>query len=687
MKLVYFIALALLMLHAMPLPGQNSDIEEDFQSLAEHTQAFKDEEISTGYYETLLLYYSHPLNLNLASVEELRSLFILSEVQISNLKSYINEYGRLLTIYELQAIPGFDIPTIQRLLPFIRVSDDGLQSDNRPLIKRMLSEPNNYILLRYQRTLEKKAGYTKKGNKYAGSPDQLLFKFRVRHAHDFGLGLTIKKDAGEALTFDRPTNRYGADFYSFHFQLQDKGCLKNLVLGDYRIQFGQSLLLAAGFNIGKNPETITTNRKPNLGILPFTSTLESNYFRGFASTYKLSKRINITGFYSRVAQDATPEIDTLISNENFIRSINLSGLHRTSSELAANNQVIQQSAGGNILYQNHPSNLQVGFTMVTDFFSLPIIPADKPYKQFDFHGKHNLGISLSSNYNWQNINLFAEIGQSGNGGIGVVGGLIAHLAPQLQTSVVLRRYERNFRSIHGQAFGESAINQNEQGVYWGLKYQPSRKFILSTYFDRFSFPWLKYRIDAPSNGYEYLTRLSYIPSRKTIFYLQYREQSKARNVQERTSGLKAPLNNFKRSYMINLDHTPHKDVSFKSRVQFSNYETQNQITYGFAMVQDISIDLNKLRVCGRLALFDTDDYDNRQYVYEKDVLYGFSIPPYSGKGTRQYILLQYKATRKINFWIRFARTHYREIESIGSGTDKIQGNIKTDVKFQTRIKF
>ena len=29
-----------------------------------------------------------------------------------------------------------------------------------------------------------------------------------------------------------------------------------------------------------------------------------------------------------------------------------------------------------------------------------------------------------------------------------------------------------------------------------------------------------------------------------------------------------------------------------------------------------------------LALFDTDDFDNRQYIYEKDVLWAFSIPAY-----------------------------------------------------------
>ncbi|UII29962.1 helix-hairpin-helix domain-containing protein [Fulvivirga ulvae] len=668
----------------------NSHIEPDLQHIIESSLGAQDEEADGELYETLLLYYSHPLNLNQASVEELRSLFILTEEQVSNFVNYKVRYGRLLTIYELQAIPGFDLSTIYKLLPFVRVTDDGLQADTRSLLSRIWSEQDNYLLLRYQRTLEKQEGYIEndEGNsRYAGSPDQLLLKFRVRHAHDFSLGLTAEKDAGEALTFDKSTGRYGADFYSFHFQLQDKGRLKNLVLGDYKVQFGQSLLLAAGFNIGKNPETITTNRRSNLGVLPFTSTIESNYFRGGAATYKLSRHLEYSGFYSRVAHDALLEKDTLVSQHPFTRSVKVTGMHRTASELTANNQIVHQTLGSNILYHDKDHNLQANITMVADFFSAPIIGSGQPYKQFDFYGQDNLSVSISGNYNWQNVNFFAETGRSGSGGLGAVGGFIAHLTPSLQTSMLLRSYARNFHSLHGQAFGELGSNQNEKGVYWGLKYQPSRKYQFTAYFDRFTFPWLKYRVDAPSDGYEYLGRLSYKPNRRTHFFVQFREQSKARNRSDNASRIKVPENNLKRSYIINLDYKPDKIISLKSRIQFSNYNAYGQITQGFAIVQDVNLDLNKIRVGGRLALFDTEDYDNRQYAYERDVLYGFSIPPYSGQGTRQYILLQYKATRKIDLWVRFARTHYRQIESIGSGPEKIEGNIKTDMKLQTRIKF
>src|SRR3712207_5809808 len=63
-------------------------------------------------YENLFLFYQNPINLNNTTPDELTSLFILTPGQIQALTKHIRENGSLLSIYELQAIPGFDLPTI-----------------------------------------------------------------------------------------------------------------------------------------------------------------------------------------------------------------------------------------------------------------------------------------------------------------------------------------------------------------------------------------------------------------------------------------------------------------------------------------------------------------------------------------------------------------------------------------------
>ncbi|MTI20641.1 helix-hairpin-helix domain-containing protein [Fulvivirga sp. RKSG066] len=690
--------LALILLFTQNVSAQEYPLEElDIQQFVEEIFAFQDEDVSyEELYEVLLLYYSNPIDLNKATREELKSLYVLSDYQLNNFLDYRSKYGRLLSIYELQAVPGLDIATIYKLIPFVTVRDEGLNADNRPLLERILSERNNYLLLRYEQTLETKKGYTTTPvdttkaipSRYAGGRGKHYARFRVSHVRDFSLGFTIEKDAGEAYTWDPSTNRYGADFYSFHFQLQNQGRLKDLLVGDYQIQYGQSLLLGAGFNVGKGAETITTVRRSNLGIRPYTSVIESGFFRGAAATYEINKQINLTNFYSRLAQDAIIRSDTLSDSfSQFISSVQSSGFHRTASEISAKNDVVEQNFGGTLLYKDKTDNLQVGMTFIATHFDKPLLKKDVAYNTFEFKGTFNQNIGLFYNYNWQNVSLFGEVARSKSGGIGAVGGMIVSLTPNLESSVVLRNYDKDFHSFYGQSFGESTRNINERGWYWGLKYKPSRKYQFSAYFDQFTFPWLRSNINAPSTGYEYLFRANYKPRKGVLLYAQFRQQSKMDAVSDQEAVIKFPSNRIKRNYVLNLDLKVSDAVSLKSRAQFSNAEFENMQTAGYTIVQDLNIRVGKFRASGRVALFDTDDYENRQYVYERDVLYAFSIPAYSGVGMRHYILAQYGLTKKIDLYARYARTSYRDRSVISSGLEEIEGSEKTDVKFQVRIKF
>jgi hypothetical protein len=69
------------------------------------------------------------------------------------------------------------------------------------------------------------------------------------------------------------------------------------------------------------------------------------------------------------------------------------------------------------------------------------------------------------------------------------------------------------------------------------------------------------------------------------------------------------------------------------------------------------------------------------------VLYSFSIPPFSGKGTRWYTNINYDLTRRISFWFRLARSFYPEESTVGSGLDEIPANHKTDYRAQVRFLF
>lgn len=689
-----FISLSLIIACSQVLFSQSRLQKDlDIEQFIEEVFAVQNGDVSSEeLYETLLLFYSNPINLNNTNKDELRSLFILSDSQINNLITYIEENGKLLSIYELQAVEELDLTTIYKLIPFVSVYEGGLNSDNRNIWKRITSEQNNYLLLRFESTLENKKGYTPKqdssDNRYAGDKGKYYMRFRVSHINDFSLGFTAEKDAGEEFTWDSKTKRYGADYYSGHIQLQNQGIIKNVIVGDYQIQYGQSLLLGAGFNVGKGAEAITTVRRSNLGIRPYTSVIETNFFRGGAATVAVAKDLEFTGFFSSLRQDAALNTDT-VEQENFITSIQQSGFHRTKSELNAKDEVTETNYGGTLLYKSKKQSFTIGSTFIINQFSTPLIRAQRIYNTYEFKGSSNYNLGLFGDYNWQNISLFGEAALSKSSGFGGVLGAIINLNTKLETSIVLRQYDKNFHSLYGNAFGESTRNINEQGWYWGLKYRPIRKLEFTGYFDSFRYQWIRSSINAPSSGFEYLIRANYRPSRNTLLYFQFREQTKADNpsADEQEEAIRFPLPGKKRNYTVNLDFPASDRLSFKSRVQWSTYDFNEALTNGFAIWQDMNLDFGKFRISGRYAIFETDDFNNAQYAYERDLLYAFAVPAYSGTASRHYVLVQYRPLKKLTFWIKYAQTNYRDREIIGSGLEQIEGNKRTDIKFQIRINF
>ncbi|QSE96951.1 ComEA family DNA-binding protein [Fulvivirga lutea] len=665
----------------------------DLERFIEEIFAVQNGDVSSEeLFETLLLFYSDPINLNNTSEEELRSLFILNESQIQSFFNYTAKNGKLLSIYELQAIPDFDLITINKLLPFVIVRESGLNADSRSLWRRIAEEDNNYLLIRYETTLEEKRGFKPTdslGNSnYVGGPGKIYTRFRTSHINDFSIGFTAEKDAGEELAWDPSNKQYGADFYSGHIQLMNQGKFKNIILGDYQMQFGQSLVFGSGFNVGKGAETITTVRRSNLGIRPYTSVIETNFFRGGAATYAITDKLEVTGFFSSLNQDANIQADT-VEREDFITSIQQSGFHRTESEIRNRNTVEEVNYGGALLYSDRAAKYSLGANILVTELSQNLQRADRLYNAFEFKGTSNYTGSIFGDYSWQNFNVFGEVATSKSGGFGLVAGMIGSITSKLETSVVIRNYEKDFHTFYGNAFGESTRNINESGWYWGLKYTFSRKLIATAYFDSFSFPWLRSNINAPSSGYEYLSRITYKPTRSIILTGQFREESKANNLPSTESDelIRFPLEAVKRNYLVSVDFPANDILSFKSRVQWSSYDFNSRQTEGFAIWQDANLDFGKFKISGRIALFETDDFNNAQYAYERDVLYAFSVPAYNGIGTRQYVVVQYKPTRKLTFWAKYARTHYRDRDVISSGNKQIDGNIKTDIRIQARINF
>ena len=666
-----------------PTVAQNPN-EIDLESFVERLFQFQDEDIEyDDLYESLLQLYTNPINLNRATRADLEALYLFSPLQVNELMDHIAKNGKLVSIYELQTISAIDLLTIRNILPFVTVQE---VEDGRPLWEKIRTEPNKYFILRNTRTLERAFGFEE--GLFEGDANQLYGRFRVSHKRDYSFGFTFEKDAGERLNFH--DGRNGFDYYSAHAMLENRGGFDQIILGDFQSQFGQGLVYGAGFSPGKGSETVQTTRRSTTGLKPYTSALESGFFRG-AGLSKSFNKLKIDLLYSNLRQDANILSDTTYSDfDEFVNSIQTTGLHRTRSELASRNTISEQSVGAALQYQI-TRRFSAGVTSLYSSFSQPLRRRPNNYNQFEFVGDKNFVGSAYFDGYWQNFTFFGEVARSSSGGIGAVTGLQASLTSMVDFSLVHRNYARDFHSFYGNAFGESSRIINEAGTYWGLKIKPNKKHEIALYYDKFRFPWLRFRTEAPSDGFEYLGRYTFRPTRNITMFAQFRQENKERTIQPEGSNLNQLQTTRKRNGLIDATFKVNRNFSVKSRVQFSDFLLAGNTTRGFAILQDVNYAFWKIKLSGRIALIDTDDFENRQYFYERNVLYAFSNRSISGLGTRRYLLVQFKPDRKITFWARYAQTRFQDTETIisgeiGSGLNLIEGNTRSELTLQMMIK-
>jgi hypothetical protein len=131
-----------------------------------------------------------------------------------------------------------------------------------------------------------------------------------------------------------------------------------------------------------------------------------------------------------------------------------------------------------------------------------------------------------------------------------------------------------------------------------------------------------------------------------------------------------------------------KELELRDRIEFSFFE-QTQKSAGFLMYQDVIYKpiASPMSFNFRYAVFDINSFDARIYTYENDLLYEFYIPFFQNRGSRFYVNFRYRLARNYTWEFRVGRTYLDNVKSIGSGNETIDGNTRTELKTQLRIRF
>ncbi|MBK8922906.1 MAG: helix-hairpin-helix domain-containing protein [Saprospirales bacterium] len=618
----------------------------------------------------------HPLNLNRATREDLAALCLLNEIQIENFLNYRAQFGPLLNVYELQAVPAWEVPDIRRVLPFAGVST-GLDTRNVPLW-RGLVQGEEELILRWGRQYPPNYHAAAEGD-----PNTMAIRYRHTFDNRMRFGITAEKDAGEA--FFMGSNAHGFDFYSAHFFVQyATPTLKTLALGDYSARMGQGLLLQTGFSPGKSAET-TAIARGGRRLGAYSAFGETFFLRGAAATLSLGKYWEITALFSSRRRDgnvimANDTIDPEFPDVVF-SSLQTSGLHRTSSEIADEKAVFEHLGG--LSASHNWNNGQVSVNGLYLAYDKPLQPAEAPYRKFVFTGKRLTGISVDYFWRHRNLYAFGEMARSDNGGLASLHGLLFAAERHVTLAVLHRSLGRNYQSIYAAPFAESSGPGNEQGLYLGADVRFGRKWQINAYADVWKHPWLRFGVGAPSNGSEYLGRIIWTPKRGVSFHSLWQLEIKERD--SNNPGYTGLAANRRSRLRFHASYKMSPALELRSRLEWTRFKTgATPGSRGFLAFQEAVFHPLGFPLTGsvRYTIFDTQDYDSRVYTFENDLFAAISIPGFAGRGSRFFVNLSWRANNWLRLESRFEQTILRL-----AVTDSGQTGRETAWKLQARLRF
>ncbi|MDX9945793.1 MAG: helix-hairpin-helix domain-containing protein [Bacteroidales bacterium] len=597
-----------------------------------------------------------PVRINTADESELSRLFFLTDFQVKALADYVYKTGRVYSVYEIAAVPGFSTRMAALVAPFVTL-EEGKKEEKKKLRLR------NDILTNFS------VKFPPSDTSAPGGSWKMLMKYRFS-AGPFSGSFTSEKDAGEKLFQGKiPVT----DFLSANLVWEGKGFVRKIIAGDFGARYG----MGTGINTGLRTGLSLTQPGYLSGgddIRPYTSTDENIFFRGAAVQLR-SVKTGMTLFWSRNLIDAT--LDTAVNQEDvYISTFQRSGLHTTASSLAGRDAVNETSYG--LSLSTDIRSLRLSLLWTQNRFSVPVMNDDPaPEELYDFTGMVSTTATAGYKYMRGRVLLFGELSVNPTGRKAFVQGISFKPSDRLSMNFVYRDYDPGYVSFHGKGLFSSSSGDNSTGIFGNFTLEAARHLFLSAGVDVKFFPWLRYRCSAPSYGINREARLRYIPSDKITFeaVISYRETML--DMPEST-GIKKQYQSEATSLRGSFRYIPLENLTLTTRIDHKSVSPAGSA--GISMLQDISWQLRRIpaTVWIRHCIFRTGDWESRIYAYENDLVHSFSIPALWGSGSRSYVMISVRPSGNADFRIKFA---------FGESSVPDGSKSSTELKVQARVRF
>lgn len=552
-------------------------------------------------------------------------------------------------------------------------------SDTLPQSNHRLKQQ---VILSSSRCLNNRAGFRNQTQElkdvskaYLGDPWRQSIRYRLHKGEQWQVGVSMEKDPGEAWHGSFPAFdswhaflRYQRKTMKPDIHREKKLQIQDAVIGHYRLRMGYGLTMNQSFSLGKQYFSQQVSQRTNR-ISPFASNAESDYLQGAAIDLRLGSHLSVLPYFSIV------QIDGNLSKDQQLTTLYTDGLHRTNTELSHRHTAWQMAMGAHIGWRD--SWYDVGAHVLNTQFEYPYIRKQMSHNQNYFRGTSLTQFAADYRIRaFRNV-LQGEFAIDDSLGIASLTSLQTKWSDNWQTALIYHYYGNHYRQIHGSSIGENSEMQGEQGLTLNLSGTLSRHWQMQAMTDWFSFGQPQYQtVGTPDDGYEGLLRAIYSLSWINMS-LSYRIKSK-NEIQRHSIDA-----------IVTLNPSPFVNLKTQIRKRINDNST---VSEGFAIAQSLGYKtkIGKhliLNLDTQAAYFDTDDYNSRIYINEKNILYGFGFPMLYGQGVRYNLTCNLKIDTHWNVDLKYALSNYAKKSSLSSGLQEIQGNTQQDLWLQMRLSF
>lgn len=554
-----------------------------------------------------------------------------------------------------------------------------LWSDTLPSLTHRLRQQ---LFLSTYRCLNTRAGFqgqtTEKqenSKAYLGDPWRQSIRYRAQYDQKWHAGVSMEKDPGEPWRSRFPAFdswhafiRYQPSATRTDLHRPDFFAIEDAVLGHYRLRIGSGLTMNQSFSLGKQYFSQQMSQRTNR-IVPFASNAESEYMQGAAMDLRIGRRFHVLPYFSML------QIDGNLSKEQILTTLYTDGMHRTKTEQAHRHAAWQLVMGTRLGWR--ASWYEIGIHVLNTQFQYPYQRKEMSHNHNYFRGKSLTQFSTDYQFSaFRNV-LKGEFAMDDQSGFASLTSLQTLWSDNWQTSLLYHYYSNDYRQLHGSSIRENSEMQGEQGLTLNVTGSISRHWQLQAMADWFSFGQPQYQTTiTPKDGYEGILRAIYSHSWVTAS-LGYKVKSKNENLRHSMDAI--------------VTLTPNEHISAKTQLR-KRINDSESISQGFAVAQSLNYKSKiykniSINAEAQAAYFDTDDYDSRIYINEKNTLYGFGYPMLYGQGLRYNFIGQLKIGTNWTIEAKYALTNYANKTTISSGLQEIKGNVQNDLWLQIRLSY